>query len=77
MQDHIDNLSKLVKDVGMGAFGALDSYIIYMIETDDKRRALIDIDNVSEVEEAMGKEIEAKITKVIKDLTKGINIKMS
>ena len=73
MQDHLDNLAKMIKSSGMGLLGALDSYIITMIKTRDRRRALIDIDSIPMAAEAIEKAIVNKVASDISNITKEIN----
>ena len=51
----------------------IDSYVITMIETNDKRRALLDLQDIPNAAKALEKDITKTITKDLNKMIKEIN----
>lgn len=65
MDQHIENMSRLINQMGMNGLSAIDRYIIACKETKDGRRALLDIEAIPMVEKAIKEGVEANIEKII------------
>ena len=81
LQSHIDNLNRAINHFGNELGSSLnanmiDSYFITMIETNDKRRALLDLQDIPNAAKALEKDITKTITndlnKMIKEINKGL-----
>ncbi len=67
----------ILRSFGKGIIGsAIDSYIITMIETNDQRRALLDLKEIDKatkaIEEDIVKAVSADMNKLITDINKNI-----
>lgn len=73
LQSHINNLNRAIKHFGgelVGSYGgsSIDSYILTMIETNDQRRALLDLQEIPKAAKAL----EADLVKIVKSDIKTI-----